>query len=56
MKIPKCTIGAKHKWKWIKNATVSRHTQSGVGITLVGRYKCECGESKIGAYQMEYKA
>jgi hypothetical protein len=47
-KINKCTLGTKHKWKFVRNVI---HTFLGPQtgrVTKVGRYRCECGATKNG--------
>lgn len=48
-----CTIGKRHKWQFVRNATrTSQRGCAGYRVSRVGIYRCECGERKIGAYDI----
>lgn len=56
-KTPKCTLGEKHKWVWVKNGTRTTTTIAPRGTTmhvaLKGLYKCACGERRLGTAKSE---
>lgn len=43
----KCTLGARHQWKWLKNATNSQVGGRGSSFSLRGVYRCDCGAKKV---------
>ena len=45
-----CALGKRHKWTWVKNVTKTTQVGRSVHIAAKGRYKCECGATKIGEY------
>ena len=48
MKTKPCTMGARHKWTWVKNITIRRFVGRSIHISLRGSYVCECGAKKVG--------
>lgn len=52
VKIKDCTLGAKHKWEFVKNVTFISQSCGPSGtkahIRFRGKYKCACGEVKYG--------
>lgn len=50
-KLPKCTIGKTHKWRWVKNFTTGTLTATSSSFTKKGWYRCECGAEKEGKSQ-----
>mgnify|MGYP000081163228 CR=1 FL=1 len=46
-------FGARHKWEWVKDITLTTTTRNKLGgathqFKARARYKCECGETRIG--------
>ena len=46
-------FGARHKWEWVKDVTITTTSRNKLGLTRHqfsdrARYKCECGETKLG--------
>ena len=44
----KCTVGDRHKWKWVRNETQVIVLTNSTRLSLKGFYTCECGEYKYG--------
>lgn len=44
----KCTLGPRHKWKWVKNTTQGQVGGRGISLSLRGIYQCPCGTKKVG--------
>lgn len=47
----KCTLGNRHKWKFIKNLEITRVSTHTASFHLKGLYQCECGAKKYGEHQ-----
>lgn len=49
-----CTLGPRHTWAFVKNASVGSLTPTSRGsfgrFTLKGLYRCACGATKYGAH------
>lgn len=50
-----CTIGKRHKWTWLKNATVTSGGHSQYRISQRGIYRCECGLRKYGEPKIDMR-
>lgn len=52
MKQPKCNLGVRHKWTWVKDVTLKSISMTERGTSAKfsrrGVFKCECGERKYG--------
>lgn len=44
-----CTIGKRHKWVFVKKQIRTTYMGSSARISKVGIYRCECGQRKAGA-------
>lgn len=49
---PLCSKGGKHKWEFVKNASVSKVTHGPLGshgvFSVRGVYRCDCGAVRTG--------
>ena len=46
----KCTLAPQHKWVFQRNVVSSKGVGGGVTkLSLRGKYRCACGETRIGA-------
>lgn len=48
-----CTVGARHKWQFVKNTTSTNVGGRSIGFSLRGIYRCECGQKKLGDAEHE---
>lgn len=49
-----CTLGKRHKWAFVNNVTTASSTGTGFRLTRRGKYRCECGEIKLGQSAVPY--
>ncbi|WP_284213903.1 hypothetical protein [Comamonas jiangduensis] len=47
-KTKQCTVGARHKWQFVKNTTNAQAGGRGIGFAVRGVYRCKCGQKKLG--------
>ena len=48
--LPKCTIGPRHKWLFVKNVTLRSQTSNTINFSSRGKYNCNCGAVKYGPH------
>ena len=51
-KVAKCAKFVKHKWAWVRNFYDYRIGPRTGSAKLRGLYRCECGEGRIGQYNI----
>lgn len=50
-----CTLGKRHSWAFMKNVVTAAMAGGGVRISKLGKYRCECGETKLGESMVPYE-
>ncbi|MDF3837097.1 hypothetical protein P3W85_29700 [Cupriavidus basilensis] len=52
-----CTLAPKHTWEFVRNVTLKNVTMSARGtmvkISYRGKYRCACGELRLGISRPE---
>lgn len=43
-----CTLGQRHKWNFVNNVVSQYQNGRTICISSRGKYRCECGATKLG--------